>query len=1761
MSITSQPGSQERDKIIHQLSALIEEVLPNVPEHDALTRPFLEMGANSLVLMELQKTVEEKWGLQLKLPMFFEELTNLGSLVDHIEKSILSPSPESKRLSPSLDLTTASEQKKNGLGVALPPLDGVGISEELKELLSAQIDGASQVITTLLEKQLAFLAAMAPGDLQAVTVNTSPTRSTAVEKVNHTQSLDSDISKVEPQSSGSTRPQMMLQPLEIRARGLTEKQHAHLEALIERYTRRTAQSKNLAAKSRKTLADSRASVGFRFTTKEMLYPIVGARASGSRIWDIDDNEYIDITMGQGVTLFGHHPPFIDEVIRKRFPDAMELGPRPPEVTEVATLLAELTGMERFTFTNSGTEAVMAAIRLARAATGRGKIVMFQGSYHGHADNVMGVAYATAGSNATRPASAGIPTAAVQDLIILEYGEEGSLEEIRKFGSDIAAVLVEPVQSRRPDLQPRKFLQELRTLTREVGALLVFDEMITGFRVHQQGAQGWFGVEADIATYGKVIGGGLPIGVVAGRNGLMDPIDGGAWSYEDSSYPAVERIIFGGTFCQHPLVMATTLATLKHLKKSGPKLQEDLNNRTQYLKTQLNQFFETEQMPISVVNFGSLFRFEFKENLELLFYHLMEKGVFIWEWRNYFLSTAHSDQDISEIIDRVSDSATELRNGGFLRKTGKENVKNEQMISRASMTMMSAAQRQLQTLTKISATGSKAYQVGGAVELTGPICQERLKIAFLETVAAHDALTLVPGAENGELSNKGETPKFEMVGELSNTDNNEEFIKWLDQPLDIEFDLKKGPLLFGFLAIIENNKAVLRLVGHHFALDGISLNLLFREILERYQQSDHFPTRNPMQFSEYLQHIKSQDFSSEKEFWAAKLANARTPVSVPADLPVPAKPSYIARRFIEKFTEAEVKKIKRQAVEVGCTEFMYVFALFSFWLGKLVGESELTVGVPVAGRPTKESMGVVGYCTHLLPILIGNCQGNNLSDHIASVRRVLLESYEHQALPYAEIMDILGSRSRAFEKDPLVSVIFNFDEPGELKGLTETKVRWLPAQVGYTAYELTCNFTVADGGYYLEFIFQSDRTSADLAKSLGEGFASMIRATFDSRQGSAICLPTASPADIFRQAEDFIEGDVKPFPETILDKIEEVFKASPQRVAIEHAGNFFKYCELDVKSAQIAGNLKMMAMEPSARIIVCAAHSMELVAAMVGVLRAGMVFIPVDPVIPAQRAQWIQEDSNAHVILVDESIRKEFFSESTNSRIHLISDLTKPLKEGSSSSYPTTCKGVDPAYLLYTSGSTGKPKGVVISHRAFANYSFWASDFYKLNEGTGVVLHGSISFDATLTSIFPPLLSAQSIIVADQTGDPVKSLADLIGQRRDLTMIKLTPAHLELLNSALSNNIPRQSVRVLILGGEALKSTSVTPWIQAGVKTRVINEYGPTETVVGCCVYEMPLTEVDEKAVPIGRPIQNTALRVVDSVGNLLPIGVPGELFVSGAGVAEGYLNQPDLTEERFVSFPDYRTGQTEDAPLVRGYLTGDRVRWGVSGILHYLGREDDQIQLRGFRIEPEEIENAINQLPGVCQSAVTVHNFSAEDARLIAYLVTELNLPIDASEIRRGLMGLLPAYMVPAIFRQLESLPINTNGKLDRRALGAICEDQDDRQEPSQAVSSIEQALLEVWASLLRTKFVPVNTNFFDLGGHSLLVIKMVECIETKLSVQINPIDIYQSPTISLLADLIKSKMALTGAVEKNPGHSRRGEASRIRRNRGLGSTPRRPVK
>ena len=360
------------------------------------------------------------------------------------------------------------------------------------------------------------------------------------------------------------------------AGGLTERQQAALDKLVARYNRRTAKSKALAQQHRAYFCDPRAAGNFRQLWKEMVYPIVCAKSKGSRIWDIDGNEYIDVTMGFGANYLGHSPDFVMQAVEEQMKLGVEIGPQSPIAGEVARMICEFTGMDRATFCNTGSEAVMAAFRVARTVTGREKIVYFYGDYHGIFDEVLGRPALFDGVPGAMPIAPGIPHLA--NMMILEYGNPSSLDTIRRHAGEIAAVIVEPVQSRHPDLQPREFLQELRRVTQEHEIALIFDEVITGFRVAPGGAQEYFGVKADLATYGKVVGGGMPIGVLAGSATYMDALDGGFWQYGDDSSPPTGVTFFAGTFVRHPLAMAAAHAVLKHLKAAGPALQEQANQR-------------------------------------------------------------------------------------------------------------------------------------------------------------------------------------------------------------------------------------------------------------------------------------------------------------------------------------------------------------------------------------------------------------------------------------------------------------------------------------------------------------------------------------------------------------------------------------------------------------------------------------------------------------------------------------------------------------------------------------------------------------------------------------------------------------------------------------------------------------------------------------------------------------------------------------------------------------------------------------------------------------------------------------------------------------------------------------------------------------------------------------------------------------------------------------------------------------------------------
>ena len=456
-------------------------------------------------------------------------------------------------------------------------------------------------------------------------------------------------------------------------------QKEFLQELISRYTRKTAASKDFTKRHRDTMADPRVVTGFKPLTKEIVYPIVIEKSKGNRLWDLDGNEYIDVLSGFGSCFFGHQPDFVKEALHKQIDLGYEVGPQHPLAGEVCQLLCEITNHDRAALCNTGSEAVLGAMRIARTVTGKSLIVAFTGSYHGIMDEVI-----VRGSKKllTFPAAPGIMPEAVQNMLILEYGTDESLRIISERADELAAVLVEPVQSRRPEFQPIAFLKELREVTAKTGVALIFDEVITGFRMHPGGIQALFNIKADIATYGKVFGGGLPVGAITGKRKFMDALDGGSWQYGDDSIPEIGVTYFAGTFVRHPLALAASKASLIHLKTQGPALQERISGMTSRLAHELNTEFKKRDLPIIINHFGSLWRIKFNDDVlygELLFTLLRENGIHIWDGFSCFLTEAFTEEDVTRIIDTVIKCIEEMVAAGFFVN------KTESMIVKQSDT--------------------------------------------------------------------------------------------------------------------------------------------------------------------------------------------------------------------------------------------------------------------------------------------------------------------------------------------------------------------------------------------------------------------------------------------------------------------------------------------------------------------------------------------------------------------------------------------------------------------------------------------------------------------------------------------------------------------------------------------------------------------------------------------------------------------------------------------------------------------------------------------------------------------------------------------------------------------------------------------------------------------------------------------------------------------------------------------------------------------
>ena len=629
------------------------------------TAGFLELGLDSLFLTQASNAIQKQFGAKVPIRVLLEDCSTLAALAARLDTLL----PPDARPSPGVARAPAAPAAAQA-AVLLPAVSMPALAAGIANTPQTALAGVFAQQLAIISRQLEMLGA------GAVTVPSmqAPVHPSPVTLLAATAPVVSApaVTAMSTAAHAAPAPVAAFGPYRPPARGptggLTALQESNLKDFIERYNRKTAGSKKAAAANRAHLADPRSVAGFRMAWKEMVYPILSVRSAGSKIWDTDGNEYVDLTNGFGMTFFGHNPEFIRDAVKAQLDTGFEIGPQSPLAGEVAKMVCDMVGMERAAFCSTGSEAVTAAIRVARTVSGRDKIVMFTGAYHGIFDEVL--VRPTKSGNETRatPIAPGIPAAMADNILVLEYGVPETLRTIKSMGSQIAAVLVEPVQSRRPEFQPREFLHELRKITADSDTALVFDEVVTGFRVHPGGAQALFGVRADITTYGKVIGGGLPIGVITGSAKYMDALDGGAWQYGDDSAPEVGVTFFAGTFVRHPLALAAARAVLRHLKQHGSELQRGLNLRTTQFVETLRKAAATAGAPMQINHFSSWFYITFPPDLPLagvFFASMRAKGVHMWEGRPCFLTLAHTDADLDHVVSAFNHTITEMQTATFL----------------------------------------------------------------------------------------------------------------------------------------------------------------------------------------------------------------------------------------------------------------------------------------------------------------------------------------------------------------------------------------------------------------------------------------------------------------------------------------------------------------------------------------------------------------------------------------------------------------------------------------------------------------------------------------------------------------------------------------------------------------------------------------------------------------------------------------------------------------------------------------------------------------------------------------------------------------------------------------------------------------------------------------------------------------------------------------------------------------------------------------
>lgn len=1667
---------------------------------------FLELGLDSLLLTQAATLVQRKFGVAISFRQLMESLSTIDSLATHLDEQLPAGSfePVSAAAVPPVSAPISAQT---------PALAADSSPGALEQLLQQQLQMTTQLLAVVRGQHgtvPAIPATSGGGAMFAPAVTKSATDESKAHGPFH------------PMDRGG-------------AEGLTERQQSMLDALIARYTKRTIGSKRLAEQNRPVLADPRTAAGFKQIWKEIIYPIYTVRSDGSKVWDVDGNEYVDFVMGFGASLFGHRPPFVVEAIKHQLELGFEIGPIQPMVGEAAALVRELTGMERVGFCNTGSEAVLAAIRVCRTVTGRDKIAMFAGAYHGIFDEVLARPLTVNGEVRAAPIAPGIPESAMGQLMVLDYGRPESLELIRRHGHELAAVLVEPVQSRRLDLQPREFLHELRRITEETGTALVFDEVVTGFRIHPGGAQAHFNIRADVATYGKVVGGGLPIGIVAGKPRFLDALDGGEWRFGDASFPEVGVTFFAGTFVRHPIAIAVAKAVLEHLRREGPQLQERLTTLAKHAAERVCSLIDRFQAPLRLTRFSSMMHLivapEFKHG-GLVFSLLRERGIHIWENRVFIFTSAHTNADVDRLVSAFEQSLEELAVAGFIKavrepaalamipREANDAGAQKKVADAICELPLTDAQREMWLGALMNEDLARAFNITFLIHLEGTVNRAALESAWQALVDRHDGLRTCfdrnSPVQRIHAALKLSIPFVDLTT-LPAEQRERELVRLTEEQTNQSVDLTRAPLLYLKLVKKTNVTHTLILTLSHLIADGWSSGVLLHELKQlygEYEQNDEPKLEPALQFADYAEFCNGQSFRESSHnaetYWKSVFRSPPVPLDLPTDRVRPPQKTYSSTREDAIWDADFTSRLRKGAAKLSFTLQNYLLAAFGVLMHRLAGQEDLVVGIPIAGQisPVVTSVpghrALVGHCVNTLPLRL-LCSGKMpFREFLKTVREQMLGAYEHQEMTYGSLLQTLRL-SRDPSRAPIIPVLFNLDraQTGFHLGGLKSEVE----EVKRSALVFDIFINIVDQGSELNigWEYNTDLFDAATTRRWISHYRTILESAMTDPEQGVDILPLVDLVERGRLLAQWNQTKAEyPRNKRVHALFEKQAARVPDAIAVEFGSDTLTYRELDHRANVLASELQKKGLKPEALVGVYVERSLDMVVGLLGIMKAGGAYVPLDPSFPKDRLAFMAADAQLPFLVTQHGLMHELPEHQARVVCVDVLDFAQPASPDLSAASAS-----DLAYVLYTSGSTGRPKGVQISHRALVNFLYSMRREPGLREEDIFLAITTLSFDIAGLELFLPLITGAKVVIAprDITVDgPL--LAKLIASC-DATAMQATPVTWRMLIDSDWQGDGRLKV---LCGGEAFGPDLTEQLLKRCGE--LWNMYGPTETTIWSTIERL----LPGQFITIGRPIANTQVYILDGNSQPVPAGVAGELFIGGDGVAMGYLNRPELTRERFVPNPLDVKG--EDIL----YRTGDLARFRADGRIEFLGRGDHQVKIRGFRIELGEIEASLLRTDGVARAVVVARQDAPGDKRLVAYVVPKVSSSAPSvATLRAALRSHLPEYMMPSAFVFLEALPLTPNGKVDRKALPQPDHSSDATRSYEAPRGAIEEQLAGMVGSILNVPRVGREDSFFDLGGHSILAVTLFNEIDRVFGKRLPLATLFRSPTIEGLATALVS--------------------------------------